>query len=331
MDLSTLAGNPALKAHLSAVGRDGLAHAYIISGPEGSGRRTLALRLAQAMLCSGAGAVPCGQCAHCRKVTAGVHPDLIRVGADGADIRVDAVRAMRTDAYIRPNEGDRKVYLVEGADTMNESAQNALLKLLEEGPAYAAFLLVCRQAGALLPTVRSRCVELSLSPLTYEETLGELRRRFPDRSEEALSAAAGRCEGVLGRALEELSGAEPGAGRQLALQYAGAIVRRDELGLMEFAVTLEKAAREDVESFWSEGSLLFRDALVGAGERDGDRRAAAQALAHGVGKKTLLELRELLEQLRGACAFHVGSGHLAGWLSAESWRLLSGGGQDPVI
>ena len=97
------------------------------------------------------------------------------------------------------------------------------------------------------------------------------------------------------------------------------------------AVTLEKAAREDVESFWSEGSLLFRDALVGAGERDGDRRAAAQALAHGVGKKTLLELRELLEQLRGACAFHVGSGHLAGWLSAESWRLLSGGGQDPVI
>ena len=90
------------------------------------------------------------------------------------------------------------------------------------------------------------------------------------------------------------------------------------------------AAREDVESFWSEGSLLIRDALVGAGERDGDRQAAARALAQGIGKKNLLELRELLEKLRGACAFHVGSGHLAGWLSAESWRLLSGG-QDPAV
>ena len=78
---------------------------------------------------------------------------------------MDQVRQLRADAYIRPNEGERKVYLLEGADRMNASAQNAMLKLLEEGPAYAAFLLLAENGGGVLQTVRSRCEELSLTPV----------------------------------------------------------------------------------------------------------------------------------------------------------------------
>ena len=166
--LEALCGNVQVKRRLSS-GR-GLSHAYLLAGPAGCGKRTLAGLLSQALVCSGAGEVPCGACDHCRKAVAGVHPDILRVGNDGKDITVSQVREVRSDAYIRPNEAGRKVYILENAQTMNGSAQNALLKLLEEGPAYAAFLLLSDNAGAMLPTVRSRCELLTLSPVTPAET-----------------------------------------------------------------------------------------------------------------------------------------------------------------
>ena len=159
MNLTRLAGNAPLKRQLELeTARRGLSHAYILSGPAGSGKRTLAGLLAAALVCDRrGGALPCLSCAGCRKAEGGIHPDIVRVGDDGKDISVAQVRALRADAYIRPNEAERKVYILENAQTMNASAQNALLKLLEEGPAYASFLLVTDQAGALLDTVRSLC------------------------------------------------------------------------------------------------------------------------------------------------------------------------------
>lgn len=167
MELSALEGNERLKKQLSQQERGrGLSHAYIISGPGGSGRHTLARLLAAAMLCTGRGEKPCGKCGPCQKVLKGMHPDVSAVAGPeaGKPITVDQVRALRSDAYIRPNEGERKVYLLEEADRMNSSAQNAMLKLLEEGPPYAAFLLIAGNAGGLLQTVRSRCEELALTP-----------------------------------------------------------------------------------------------------------------------------------------------------------------------
>ena len=137
MELSALAGNAHVKAVLSQQeGGRGLSHAYILSGPAGSGRHTLARLLCGAMLCTASsGERPCGRCAPCRKVSSGVHPDVTVISGpgEGKPITVDQVRALRSDAYIRPNEGERKIYLLEQADRMNQSAQNAMLKLLEEG------------------------------------------------------------------------------------------------------------------------------------------------------------------------------------------------------
>lgn len=166
MELSVLEGNNRIKNQLSQrEERRGLSHAYIISGPSGSGRHALARRLAAAMLCSGTGEKPCGRCVSCQKTAKGIHPDVsvITGPEENKPVTVDQVRALRSDAYVLPNEGKRKVYLLEGADRMNPSAQNAMLKLLEEGPLYAAFLLIAGNGGGLLQTVRSRCEELILT------------------------------------------------------------------------------------------------------------------------------------------------------------------------
>ncbi len=157
-----------LARRLGAAGR--LSHAYLITGPDGSGKHDLALALASALVCQGE-EKPCGHCPHCKKVIAGIHPDVVTVcPPEGKrDILVDQIRQMRADVYVRPNEAARKIYLIDPASALNPNAQNALLKVLEEGPAYAAFLLLSEAAGNLLPTIRSRCEELSLTPPPREE------------------------------------------------------------------------------------------------------------------------------------------------------------------
>lgn len=165
MPLTSLAGNRALKELLlPRLSGGNLGHALILSGPAGSGKHTLASILSRAMVCDRDGVRPCGSCPACKKALAGIHPDIItiRPEPDKKAISVDQVREMRADAHIRPNEAPRKVYILEKADLIQDEGQNAMLKLLEEGPAYAAFLLIAENPGALLTTVRSRCETLCL-------------------------------------------------------------------------------------------------------------------------------------------------------------------------
>lgn len=134
-----------------------LAHAYILTAENPGALKTAAGAVAAAMVC-GETPPPCGACKHCQKVIKGIHPDVITVAPEpGKDLTVEQIRALRQDAYIRPNEAKRKVYCLENAHKMNQSAQNAFLKVLEDGPAYAAFLLLTPTPNALLPTIRSRC------------------------------------------------------------------------------------------------------------------------------------------------------------------------------
>lgn len=260
MDLSALKGNERLKDQLSRQERGrGLSHAYIISGPAGSGRHTLARQLAAAMLCAGSGEKPCGKCGPCLKVRKGVHPDVSTVTGpeEGKPITVDRVRLLRADAYIRPNEGERKVYLLEGADRMNAPAQNAMLKLLEEGPPYAAFLLIAGNAGGLLRTVRSRCEELALTP-AGEPVSGETdqeRRALAEKLTASLEKA-GELELLetaapvldVKRSREELAALLDELADQLAARAARGGDRRRLLRAAELVKTLRGAAMLNVNS-----------------------------------------------------------------------------------
>lgn len=305
MELSALAGNPRLKELLSQreEGR-GLSHAYIISGPSGSGRHTLARLLAAAMVCTARpGRRPCGRCTPCKKVFSGIHPDVITTAGpgEGKPITVDQIRALRADAHIRPNEGERKVYLLEEADRMNASSQNAMLKLLEEGPGYAAFLLLCGNAGGMLQTVRSRCEELILAPAPLSECIAWLQNRFPEQPAQAVRQAALDCQGILGRAVERLEGAGDSVRARVdqAGQLADALERGSELELFEAAMGLEKQGREELPR------------LLDALEEELSTRMASRS-----DRRRLFRGAELVNRLREAARLNANPGQLAGWLCA---------------
>ncbi len=141
-----------------------LSHAAVFAAPSPEESLRLARRYAQGILCERGSGQPCGRCAACRKAEADIHPDLITVrrleddkGRPRREITVDQIRAVNRDAWVLPNEAARKVYLIAEADKMNPAAQNAALKLLEEPPNGAVFLLCVTNPELLLPTVRSRC------------------------------------------------------------------------------------------------------------------------------------------------------------------------------
>ena len=153
-----------------------LSHAYIVSSASEEASRAKAIELASKMLCNGTGKKPCGVCSDCRKVKAGVHPDLSFVsravddsGNKKRDIQVDQIRDMAADAYILPNEAQGKVYIIEEAETMNERAQNAALKLFEEPPKNVSFILCAANPEKFLITVRSRCVHIRCNADDGEE------------------------------------------------------------------------------------------------------------------------------------------------------------------
>jgi DNA polymerase-3 subunit delta' len=302
MELTALAGNFGLQQRLAQrqEGR-GLSHAYILSGPTGSGRHTLARRLCAAMVCVGTGQRPCGSCAQCKKAAAGIHPDILVVAGAGESkpISVDQIRALRADAHIRPNEGERKIYLLENADRMNASAQNAMLKLLEEGPKYAAFLLLCGNAGGMLQTVRSRCEELILSPVPVGECERWLAAQFPQKSAQEIRQTAMDCQGILGRAVARLGQPEEGAQERARLvnQLADALEKGTELELFEATLELDKGNKEQLPALLDQLEV----------ELTGRMGRAAQ-------RRRLFRAVELVKTLKNAAALNANPGQLAGWL-----------------
>ena len=313
MDFTGFLGNDAIKRRLSGAFASGrVAHSYLLCGPAGSGKHTLARILCAAMECEKDGAaVPCGVCPGCRKALAGIHPDVITVDdPDHKAMTVDPIRAARSDMFIRPNEGRRKIYVIPRGQDMNESAQNALLKILEEPPDYGAFLILSTNAERLLPTIRSRAVQLQLSPLTPGEALPELRQRFPDESEQNLSSALEQAEGYLGPACEAL---KDGLFSEPALGLANGFAARDTLALLQVLVPMEKYKREQVLPVLEQTRKLLSMALRA---RAGERAAfgPVQALLRGRTGAELLQAAELLQQAADDLNGNVGVGAVIGGL-----------------
>jgi len=190
-----------------AVAQARLPPSLLLAGAAGVGKRRIALAVAATVNCLQPRQTPelerdaCGECASCRRIERGVHPDVILVEpGDTGSIKIEQVRDVIDRAGYRPFEGRRRVVVIDEADAMVPAAQNALLKTLEEPPSASIFLLVSSLPDALLPTVRSRCPRLRLSPLSPAEVADVLVRDH-DYAEADARAAAADAEGSVGRAL----------------------------------------------------------------------------------------------------------------------------------
>lgn len=242
MGFDALLGNARLKQNLSgSISRRRISHFYLISGPAGSGKRTLARLLAAAILCRGTDR-PCGVCPACRKVLGNGHPDFITVDdPEKKTVPVDLIRQARADIYVQPNESDHKIYLFPRAQDMGIPGQNALLKVLEEPPSYGVFILLTDNPEKLLPTIRSRCTELAMTALPASLLENELRKAFPGADSDRIAGAIARSGGWLGQAKEIL---EENADSARLTAFAESFSRRDTIGLMQVLVPMEKWKRD---------------------------------------------------------------------------------------
>ena len=314
MAFETLLGNDRLKQNLAeSLAKNHISHFYLISGPRGSGKRTLAKLLAQTILCQGS-RKPCGVCDACRKLRSGNHPDFITVeDPEHKNVAVKIVRAFREDVFIRPNESEYKIYLFP--QDLGLEGQNALLKILEEPPKYGIFLLLTDNPEKLLPTVRSRCTELKMLSLPEDLLRRELAVRFPDARQEDIAAAVSRSGGFLGQALELLESG--GAVPPQTEAFIKAFAARDTLGLTEVLVPMEKLKRDALAELLSGWVELTEEALA---SRSGIQAISPHARFLGQ-QRTGQDLYDALCSLKKAQEYtmsNVSPAAVCGWLS---WAL----------
>ncbi len=173
--------NPVKKSIAGALLSRRFPHAAIIEGSSPEERMTLAKNIAAALVCTNADA-PCGVCPNCRKSAADSHADILIYSVEDKPkaFKVDIVREIRSKAYIVPNEADRKVFILENSHTMGVEGQNAILKILEEPPAYVNFILLCSSKSGFLPTVLSRATVYNLGQTSASEDESLPREKIID-------------------------------------------------------------------------------------------------------------------------------------------------------
>lgn len=171
-----------------ALASNRIAHAYLFSGPEGVGKRLMALALARAIVCSEQRG--CGNCLPCRKIDHQNHPDLHILEPDGNSIKIEQVRSFQKDLNLKPLEAPRKICLIKQADSMTIGAANALLKTLEEPRGDTLLILLTAQPNKLLATIRSRCQPLPFTRHPNSRIRAELERQLGIDSTESHVLAA---------------------------------------------------------------------------------------------------------------------------------------------
>ena len=258
MGFEGLLGNARLKENLRhSVDSGRLSHFYLVSGPRGSGKRTLARLLAAAAVCRD-GNKPCLACSACRKAMTSNHPDIITVtDPEHKAVAVKIVREYREDVYIKPNEADKKVYIFP--QELGTEGQNALLKILEEPPSYGVFILLAENPQQILTTVRSRCTLLQMESLPKGLLLSQLSKQFPGADQEQLLAAAERSGGYLGQAAELLKEGEVVSGRTKA--FAKAFLDSDPVAMTRLMVGMEKTKRDQAVEEVEQWLHLLQNAL----------------------------------------------------------------------
>lgn len=294
-----------LKYISSAVENNRVSHAYILNGERGSGKRMLANLFATTLLCESGNSEPCGKCHSCRQAESGNHPDIIRVTHEKPNsISVDDIRTQVNNTVdIKPYQGPYKVYIIPQADLMTPQAQNAILKTIEEPPAYAVFLLLTENAEMLLPTINSRCVMLKLRNI--KDTL--IRKylmenlEIPDYKADMCTAFA---QGNVGRAIMLANSEHFNEIREEAVQLLKHI-RDMELSEIVAAVKNISVYKLEITDYLDIIMIWYRDVLLYKATKEIDKvvfKDQLQSIKEQARKSSYEGIELILESLEKAKA-----------------------------
>ena len=266
-----VAGHEDIISHLqNAVKMNKVSHAYIFGGEHGSGKKLLASLFAMTLQCETQGIEPCMQCTSCKKALSKNHPDIINITHEKPNsIGIEEIRQqLIDDVAIKPYESRYKIYIINEAQKMTLQAQNALLKTIEEPPAYAVILLLADNPDSLLPTISSRCVILNLKPVSDNLVKSYLMERMhiPDYQAEVDASFA---QGNIGKA------------ERIATSEEYAEVMENSLRLVKYAQNMElyelveaikgmTADKDNIQDYLDIFSMWFRDVLLFKATREVD-------------------------------------------------------------
>ena len=255
-------GHEQIIAHLqNAIEEDKVSHAYIFNGPEASGKMMLAEAFAMALQCEGEGKRPSLECRSCRQAADHNQPDIIYVSHEKLNtIGVDDIRTqINNDIDIKPYSSRYKVYIVDEAQKMNQQAQNALLKTIEEPPAYAIILLLTTNADSFLQTILSRCITLNLKAVKEDKIKEYLMKHYqiPDYQADICAAFS---QGNVGKAIQLASSEEFGELKASVLQL---MKRLEDIDLYEMTGAVKQIAeyKLSVNDYFDLMMIWFRDVL----------------------------------------------------------------------
>lgn len=279
----------------SMIKSERLSHAFVLYGNKGLGKKTLARYIAMQILCSETDA-PCCECKSCRMIMDNQHPDVKWISADeNKGFSVQSLRATVLDAYVKPNEGDRKIYIFTDCENMLPTAQNTLLKLIEEPPEQALFIFTASSKSAFLPTIISRVISLGVTEVTEEEcrkALADKGVNDEDRINQAISAFRGN----IGMCLDYLSGEELQQDVNIARNITDCILSGSEYNLLKAIYSLD-SKKDSAKTTLFLLSDIIRDSCVaraGSNIMTGCYSDGSQRLSKVITQQQLFDIYSLL-------------------------------------
>ena len=257
-----IVGHEQIIEHLkTAIEMGKVSHAYILNGPDLSGKMMIAEAFARALLCEKQDPNGCGECRSCRQSDDRNNPDIIYVKHDKPNtISVDDIRTqLNNDIVINLYSNQYKIYIVDEAEKMNQQAQNALLKTIEEPPAYAVIMLLTTNADSFLQTIRSRCITLNLKSVKNDVIKSYLmtEKKIPDYQADVCAAFA---QGVVGKAIKLASSDDFNELKESALSL---IKRLDDIDLYEMGEAIKQISdyKLQVQDYFDLITVWYRDVL----------------------------------------------------------------------
>lgn len=301
MKLTNFIGNEKVIDRLSKLMESGrFPHALIIEGEEGIGKKTLAKDIASALVCRG-NDKPCGECSQCKKAIGAIHPDISEYIPAGTanSFHVDTVRNIINDAYVQPNEADYKIYILANAHCMNQNAQNAMLKILEEPPKYVVFILTTNSKSALLSTVLSRSVCVSLEGVDIERAANYITSHCENVDYNTAKKTVETFNGNIGKAIDSLQDSKTSELVDVCNKICKALATSNEYEMMTLCSVFQKD-RQGVVFACDLLKSIFRDALFAgeSSEHISGQEESAALLKSSLSRQSLIKLINTCDELK---------------------------------